>query len=190
MVALLIWVRPLHEPPQVRTQPAAAPAAVDEAAWPTEPRVKGESLLRVYAKRGENVFRVTDGAELMPGDAIRFVPDAAGYPMLLILSVEDRGRSTPFFPYGGLFAAPIPNAPGSPLPGSIVLDASLGGETLWAVFSKEPVAAAELRAWASAPAADAVSVESAAADRSVRVFKLRFSKVPADGSAPAGRGGP
>jgi len=172
VVAIVALVPALvHEP----ERPAVPAAEVVEAA-DTEAGVKGGSLMRVYAKRGNQVFLVSEGEHLRRGDALRFVPDAAGFRYLLVLSMEQTGKVTPFFPYKGLFSSRLPIVPGSPLPGSIVLDESIGTETLWAVFSNEPVAVAQVRQWVASSGQDADAVEAASGARSVRVFKLTFVK--------------
>ena len=132
--------------------------------------------MRVYAKRSDQIFLVSDGMRLRKGDAIRFVPDLHGFKYLLVVSIEASGKVTPFFPYKGLFSAQIPVEPGTPLPGSIVLDESVGMETIWAVFSSEPVAVAQVRQWVASAGDSADAVEAAAGARTARVFKLSFVK--------------
>jgi len=117
--------------------------------------IKGQPALQVFAQHDGRVFQVADGAPLAPGDQIRFVaaPGELGY--LLIASVDAAGQVTIYHPYGGDESAPIAAAagPSQELPGSIVLDATLGPERIYALFSRRPIAAAEVRARLAAVAA-------------------------------------
>ena len=106
----------------------------------------GSALLEVVAQRGEkSQFQVKEGTLLRAKDKIRFVvnPGAARY--VLIASRDGRGDVTIYFPYGGDQSAEV--KPGrQELPGSIELDEVAGRERLLAVFSEQPLKAAEVRA--------------------------------------------
>lgn len=125
------------------TGPIQAPAAVTR----TTNQAKGEGLMRIYAKRQDSVFLVSDDEAMREGDALRFVPDAKGYSYLLVFSLEASGKLTVFYPYGSQSSGPLAVAPGNPVEGSIILDNSVGQERLWAVFSNRPIHISTARNW-------------------------------------------
>jgi hypothetical protein len=106
--------------------------------------IKGDATWQVFANRDGQTFIVHDGAQLEPGDRIRFavIPDGARY--LLVASIDGAGTVSIYFPYGGSESAPLPAGDRSLLPGSIVLDAAPGPERMFAIFSDEPVAAEQV----------------------------------------------
>jgi hypothetical protein len=110
---------------------------------PPELAIKGDATWQVFANRDGQTFTVHDGAQLEPGDRIRFavIPDGAHY--LLVASIDGAGTASIYFPYGGSESAALPAPAGarSLLPGSIVLDAAPGPERMFAIFSDEPIAA-------------------------------------------------
>ncbi|HZS37268.1 MAG TPA: hypothetical protein VFF06_10590 [Polyangia bacterium] len=109
----------------------------------------GEPALRGFARRGDRVFAVSDGAVLAPGDDLRFVVEPGGRRFVLIASVDGAGHATVYHPYGGMTSAPLDKAPRIELPGSIHLDAAPGPERVFALYSDQPLDAqpvlAELR---------------------------------------------
>jgi hypothetical protein len=104
-------------------------------------RIKGTAALQMYAQQGEHVVAVRDGTRLAPGDRVRFVVEPAGMRYLLIASIDAAGAATVYVPYGGAQSMTLEAAPRVELPGSIVLDAALGPERVFALFSAEPLAA-------------------------------------------------
>ncbi len=62
--------------------------------------VKGDPTLHVFAKRGQSVFAVKPGSLLRPDDRIRFVVEPAGNRHLLIVSRDDTGKLTLYYPPG------------------------------------------------------------------------------------------
>ncbi|XXF76175.1 DUF4384 domain-containing protein [Myxococcaceae bacterium GXIMD 01537] len=108
---------------------------------------KGGPVLRVAVKHGDTVGTVADGARLSPGDALRFIVEPAGHAYVLVASVDGAGAVSVYHPYGGTHSARLPETSGTvTLPGSIVLDAAPGPERLWAFFSREPLARADVEA--------------------------------------------
>ena len=75
---------------------------------------------------------------LKPKDRIRFVVNPATANYLMIASQDAAGVFTVFYPYGGHQSAAVRRGE---VPGSIELDATVGPETLVAVFSLTPVTA-------------------------------------------------
>jgi len=102
-------------------------------------RFKGALSCEVIAKRGENQFRVSQGAMLQPEDALRFIvtTDQKGY--MLIFSVDAMKSVTSYYPDQGrearLEPVWLPAAGRHVMPGSVVLDDSLGEEDFYMVFS-------------------------------------------------------
>lgn len=135
---------------------------------------KGTLALQLVAKRGERQFVVADQHKLCPGDALRFTLTAAGESNhLVVFSLDQAGTLSSFYPNEA--TPPALLAPGGKtialegqgrhvLPGSIILDDSLGREVIFllaaprpfepgplqkrvkSVFSRDPRAAAALGA--------------------------------------------
>ncbi len=115
------------------------PQASDET--PAYVGVKGPAVptFDVVAQRASGgQFPVTTRTPLKPKDRIRFVVDPATANYLMIASQDAAGVFTVYYPYGGHESA---SARRGEVPGSIELDATVGPETLVAVFSLAPVTA-------------------------------------------------
>ena len=126
--ALLFWLK----------RPAPSGEHVDDT---FDLRIKGAVTFKVFAKRGETVTAVVDGARLAPGDAIRFVASARTDRFLIVGSIDGRNNATIYFPYGAAQSGPVSATPAE-LPGSIVLDDAPGPERIFALFSTQPLEAA------------------------------------------------
>lgn len=141
-------------------------------------RIKGAITFKVFAKRGDTVITVVDGAKLAAGDAIRFVASARTERYLIVGSVDGRGNATIYFPYGGAASGPITATPVE-LPGSIVLDDAPGPERLFALFSAQPLEATTVtRALKTlgAKGADAIRATAALDVATERQATLLFEK--------------
>jgi len=132
-------------PPAVHQVSSKGPAAVESA----RNRAKGGAAMRIYALRGNEQFRVTRDMVLKSGDALKFVPDIAGYDYVWIFSVEESGKVSNLVPYDGYLSARLPGPPGEALPGSIILDDAVGAEEIWAVFSHRSLVRSEALGWIS-----------------------------------------
>ncbi|HXI56032.1 MAG TPA: hypothetical protein VNO55_08230 [Polyangia bacterium] len=108
--------------------------------------LKGGPSLRVFARRDGQVFAVHDGAHLRGGDEVRFVAQPAGLPYLLIASVDGASKVSVYYPYDGAESARMSSEKATELPDSIRLDATLGPERVFALFSRAPITAADVRA--------------------------------------------
>jgi hypothetical protein len=106
-------------------------------------RMKGALTFQVFASRGDQVFAVRDATRLAAGDKIRFVVGAGEARYVLVASIDGAGHATIYHPYGGARSAPAPVQP-TDLPGSIVLDAAPGPERVFALVSREPLAAGDV----------------------------------------------
>jgi len=125
--------------------------------------VKGGASLQVWARRGERVFPVGPGARLRAGDLLRFVPRLPGPGYMMIVSVDARGKVSPYHPPAGGRAAAVRPPLGAPaLPGSIELDESRGPERLWLLFSTREFELGEVEAAAAEGLRAAGSLEALA----------------------------
>jgi hypothetical protein len=109
---------------------------------------KGDVELLVYARRGQFVVLLDRfNRAVQPGEEIRFiltgVPDEHSH--VLIASVDGAGAATIYFPFEGTSSAPVPGPGRWEVPGSIVLDESLGPERVFALFSSRPLAVADVK---------------------------------------------
>jgi hypothetical protein len=106
-------------------------------------RAKGEASLTVFRRHAGTVTALTDGAHVDPGDSLRFTAQPAGHRWLLVASIDAAGRPSVYVPYGGHASASID--PQRPFEdgGSITLDDTRGPERVFALFSDEPIAAAD-----------------------------------------------
>lgn len=122
---------------------------------------KGRAPLQIICRRGESVFALAPGADVAPGDQLRFRPLPV-WPearFIQIGSVDGTGRYTPFYPStAGAPSVPLP-ADGVALDGSIRLDAAPGPERLFVVLSKERVSEATVARTAEAQVASSATVD-------------------------------
>jgi hypothetical protein len=107
--------------------------------------IKGRPALRLFVRRGDQVFTPDDGAALAPGDAVRFVVEPGGHRYVLVASVDGAGKVSVYHPYDGAGSAAVTGAPSVEVPGSIVLDGAPGPERVFALFSDAPLSVAALR---------------------------------------------
>jgi len=82
---------------------------------------------------------------VQPGDALRFVYSATEPRYLAILSFDGARHASVYYPAGPT-AEHVDPAVDGPLRSSTVLDATLGRETLYGVFGREPTPLEPLRA--------------------------------------------
>ncbi len=130
---------------------AAAIAVAVVASWPdpTPPETpatvyKGTLGVDVVALHDGEQQRVTDGARLFEGDALRFVLTTGEPGFATVLSVDGSETVTGFYPEDGVADPMRLEAGRHELPGSVVLDDVLGKEHLvvaWsrARFDREPL---------------------------------------------------
>lgn len=102
---------------------------------------KGAPQLEVFGLRDGRVFPVSNGERMFPGDRIRFVVTSAELRYLLIASIDAVGKVSVYHPYDGAESALVPDSGRVELPGSIVLDDTLGPERIYGLFSSAPVPA-------------------------------------------------
>lgn len=109
---------------------------------------KGSSELVVWARQ-ENRLVALDryGRVVHPGTEIRFILTGVpeGQAHVLVASVDGAGAVNVYYPYDGQSSAPVPGPGRWEVPGSIILDDTLGPERVYAFFSPAPMATATVR---------------------------------------------
>jgi hypothetical protein len=108
--------------------------------------VKGGASLQVFVHRGERVWRAEEGEPLSPEDQLRFQVESGGLPYLLIVSIDGAGKPSIYYPFNALRSGPVASGEPVALPYSIILDAAPGPERLYALFSRQPLQATQVRA--------------------------------------------
>jgi len=169
----------------VQPQPTSPTAPREDD--PTEPHrpadegtytgTKGGALARIYVQRLGRGVRVSEDMTLRSGEALRIIPDAEGFSHIYVLSVTDDGTVSPLYPYEWQASMPLPGAPGEPLPGSIILDDTVGAETFWIVLSGRPVRLAEFRQWSRNTGGELRRGDLPILDDDVKALSLRIRKV-------------
>jgi hypothetical protein len=133
--------------------PAAALLAliVVFVAWPARhgpgpatTRVKGQVSLRFYVQRGGRSVEARSGEIFHAGDRIQFVYSSGAKRYLFLASIDSEGQVSNFNFQGAPYSVPIVPGNEQVLQGSIILDDHLGPERVFAVFSDQPLAQAEI----------------------------------------------
>ncbi len=125
--------------------------------------VGGLGLLQVYRQPHQDGFRskgavsidvlvMSRGGELQarpdhiyhPGERIQLTYSCAQDSRLILVSIDERGEITSYYPSEGDSSISIQPGQDIPLPHSIELDDYIGQEMLIAVFSEDPVALADV----------------------------------------------
>ena len=140
--ARLGWLRWLLAPTVVAS---AVAVALLIRPWRPAVQIKGGAAFQIYARHGDRVFPVRDGAVLAPKDQLRFVAEPAGLAYLLVAYVDGAGAANLYVPFGGDQSVHLDPGARIELPGSIVLDSALGPERVFALFSREPLRADDVR---------------------------------------------
>lgn len=127
------------------SQALLAAAVVLLMVWPRRPpaeREKGAALpveLDIVVKHADgNVAPLRPGDRLQPGEAIRFVVSTARRGRLTIVGIDAAPKVTPYV------QAPVERGHKQLMPGSIVLDDTLGAERVVALLCDDGVEGAAL----------------------------------------------
>jgi Putative zinc-finger len=123
---------------------AAAALLLVVRSRPPDISIKGAPTLAAFARRAGQVTAVHDEDQLRAGDELRFVVVSERLPYLLVCSVDGAGKASIYFPFDGGESGRIDVRSRVELPGSIVLDDAPGPERVFALFSAEPMAAAQV----------------------------------------------
>ncbi len=158
---VLVVVRPSHRPTTSAHEPLAtahdprtgarAPvphvrpleSASAGTATPDTVAYKGGRSVQVHARRGDRIWQLADGAEVAPGDALRFVIEPAGARHVLIVSRDGAGVHTVYYPFGGDQSAPLAPGTAVELADSVVLDDVPGAEALYVFLTDQPLTLAD-----------------------------------------------
>ncbi|PZR18486.1 MAG: hypothetical protein DI536_00980 [Archangium gephyra] len=109
--------------------------------------IKGQPTLEVYAQRGNGgAFAVGGDTPLQPNDKIRFVVNPAGSKYVMVASHDGAGVFSVYAPFNANSSQPVEAKTKLELPGAVELDDTLGTERVVAVFSDEPLTAAQVEA--------------------------------------------
>ncbi|XXY52105.1 zf-HC2 domain-containing protein [Sorangium sp. So ce269] len=119
-------------------------ARVPQAAQGTRTK-GGDGRIGFYVARGEGAVPGGPGEVVHPGDRLQFTYSAAEAGYFALLSVDGARKASVYFPAGAA-AAPIQAGEEVPLPSSVVLDETLGAETLHGLFCSAPVDLEPIRA--------------------------------------------
>lgn len=96
-------------------------------------REKGSLVLRVHRLAGNHTEQVLSGSQFAAGDKLRFVVDLPGPGQINILGVESKGGVYVAWPSSDGEKTQLAGGKFQELPGAIVLDSSMGKETLYLV---------------------------------------------------------
>jgi hypothetical protein len=138
-VALVFIARPPSEPP--RDERTAGLPLED----PGTRSKGGGSRIGFYVARGDAVALGAPGEVVHANDRLQFTYSSADPAYFALLSIDGARKASIYFPAGAV-AAPIQPGEGVPLPSSVVLDATLGSETIYGLFCDAPVELEPLRA--------------------------------------------
>jgi len=140
-------------------------------------RESGEPAgLEMSVKRGDTVFRHRPWKQLHPGDTVRFIPKAPGYKYFMVLWQGESGEVEVICPWRGERSEALPE-PGEPAKGAAVLDAQLGPEAIVALFSAEPLLAADVVPWAEGYGGIVEEGSFRIGDEGAEVVVLEYEKV-------------
>ena len=133
--------------------------------------------LALHVTRGDYVFRHRGGQTLQPGDTVRVVPKAPkGYGYFMALWQGKNGEVEVICPWRGGRSEALPE-PGEPARGAAALDAQLGPEALVALYSHEPLLAADVVPWAEGYGGIVEEGSFRIGDHGVEVVVLEYEKV-------------
>jgi hypothetical protein len=103
-----------------------------------EVRSKGASHLELFVEHGGTVRAAGPDELVVPGDRLQFAYSSAQAQFLAILSVDTSGTANVYYAVNDA-AAPISAGEHVTIDRSIVLDDTLGAETLYGVFCARPI---------------------------------------------------
>jgi hypothetical protein len=121
---------------------------------PTE-RIKGAGLeLDYLVAAGRRVVAAGPERVLHPGDRIQFRLSAPRGGYLHLVGVDAAGRVSVYYPRPGEPHPVYPGGAARPVPGSVILDETLGAERVFALICDRPLGRAELARRVRSAAAD------------------------------------
>lgn len=162
------WLWPAVATTSAALAAAAIAVAVTHSdrddAWGPGIRSKGGARVGFFVKRGDAVREGAPGEIVRPGDSLRFTYSSARAAYLAIVSVDGAERVTVYFPRAAV-AEQVEPGQDRELPGSTILDDTLGEESIYALFCERPEELGPLRAaFAASPRTPPIP-EGCAVDR-------------------------
>lgn len=116
--------------------------------WSEEPlppgvRIKGDLTAAIFARRGDRQWQVSGDDWLAPGDEVRFVYTAPHPGYLYVVGADAALKMTLYDP-PDMSPRQVEQGQKQEVPGSVVLDATMGHERIMVLLCKEPVPTAEV----------------------------------------------
>lgn len=108
-------------------------------------RPKGAVSIDVLVMSREGELQARPDHVYYPGERIQLTYSCAKDSRLILLSIDERGEITDYYPSTGDSSISIEPGQDIPLPHSIELDDYIGEEMLIAVFSEHPVALSHVK---------------------------------------------
>ncbi len=108
-------------------------------------RYKGGHSFQVFVQQHGAPELLADGQALAAGDQLAFAYSLSEPRYLLLLSIDDTGEITKYYPVDAASESPLRPAARAPLSVGVELDAHRGEERLVALFSREPLDEARVR---------------------------------------------
>ena len=166
MLALLLWPRGDHPLPELPERGT---------------RIKGRPFLGFHI-RDQGISRSgRSGQTLRPGDNIRFTYHTLTTGHVAVFGVDQAGLVSVYVPFRGERSVAIPAGKEQGLPGSIILDDTLGREWFIGVFCPHDFALARLKTTLASPvyrAASPTIPRSALPSQRCHVSTIWINKVP------------
>jgi hypothetical protein len=107
---------------------------------PSETREKGGAILHVFRQVGESAREAQSGDSFSPGDRLRFVVDLPVRAQLTVIGIEPNGTLYVAWPQDRAVPRIYAAGSGIALPGAVIVDESVGKETLYLVSCSPPQA--------------------------------------------------
>jgi len=131
-----------------------APYFLDQGGDLDGVRVKAPSVgpgpLEVVLLRDGRISEAVSGDVFHPGDRLQFRVTPGSWRYLHLVSLDDQGRLTPFYPADGAPSLLLRGDAEQLLPDAIELDDFVGEERIFAIFSAEPLPFEEIERAAGA----------------------------------------
>jgi hypothetical protein len=109
-------------------------------------RIKGDVSIAVYVKAADGKIEQRADNRYHPGEQIQIAYSTGEADRLILVSVDDSGHMTTYYPATGDTSIAIEKGRGLPLPNSIILDSYIGHELLVAVFSASALHLSDVKA--------------------------------------------
>jgi hypothetical protein len=108
-------------------------------------RIKGETSLKVFVQADDGRVEQRANNTFFTGERVQFLYSCGPKNRFILMSLDSAGSLTTFYPDTGDSAIALESGQDIPLPNSILLDDYTGPELFIGVFSKKPVAVAEVK---------------------------------------------